>query len=385
MTTTTTPTPATALATSPVLSVRPLGQRWDTLDPFLFCVYHDDAYPKANADMGPQASLAGRHIGQDFSGKDGWSMYHGDTVPGFPGHPHRGFETVTIVRKGLIDHSDSLGAKARFGGGDVQWLTAGKGIVHSEMFPLLSTTEPNPLELFQIWLNLPAASKMVAPHFKMFWSEDIPTCVATDAQGRTTQISVIAGKLQRQAATDPLELVKPVEPLSPPPDSWAASAQADIAVWTLRMTPGACWTLPAASLGSNRMLYFFKGATLCVAGQAINVHGAIELRADAAVELVNGNEVSEFLLLQGKPIGEPVVQHGPFVMNSQAEIAQTMLDFQRTRFGGWPWPDHAPVHGRDPARFAVHPGGREERPVELAEDRSAGPSGAAATTHTTTR
>ena len=92
---------------------------------------------RATAQMGPAASLAGRDIGQDFSRKDGWSMYHGDTVPGFPAHPHRGFETVTIVRKGLIDHSDSLGATARFGQGDVQWLTAGSGIVHSEMFPLL--------------------------------------------------------------------------------------------------------------------------------------------------------------------------------------------------------------------------------------------------------
>ncbi len=85
----------------PVVQVKPLGFPWQTIDPFLFCVYHDDAYPKANGQMGPEASLAGRQIGQDFSRKDGWSMYHGDTVPGFPSHPHRGFETVTIVRKGL--------------------------------------------------------------------------------------------------------------------------------------------------------------------------------------------------------------------------------------------------------------------------------------------
>ena len=98
----------------------------------------------------------------DFAGADGWRMYHGSIVPGFPQHPHRGFETVTFVRQGFIDHSDSLGATARFGRGDVQWLTAGEGIVHCEMFPLLDREGPNPCELFQIWLNLPAADKMVA-------------------------------------------------------------------------------------------------------------------------------------------------------------------------------------------------------------------------------
>ena len=113
---------------SPVLQVKALGFPWETIDPFLFCAYHDDAYPAGNPQLGPNASLAARDIGQDFSRKDGWSMYHGAAVPGFPGHPHRGFETVTIVRKGLIDHSDSLGATARFGRGDVQWLTAGKGV-----------------------------------------------------------------------------------------------------------------------------------------------------------------------------------------------------------------------------------------------------------------
>lgn len=134
-------------------------------------------------------------------------MYHGQTVPGFPSHPHRGFETVTIVRKGRIDHSDSAGATARFGNGDVQWLTAGKGIVHCEMFPLLHTDKPNPTELFQIWLNLPSKSKMAQPHFTMFWNEEIPQQEHTDAKGKKTSIVCIAGSLTGAQC------------LSPPPDS----------------------------------------------------------------------------------------------------------------------------------------------------------------------
>jgi redox-sensitive bicupin YhaK (pirin superfamily) len=110
-----------AFPIGPSTSVAP----WPTLDPFLFCVHHADAYPRGNAEMGPDASLAGRHIGQDFEGIEGWRMYHGDSIPGFPQHPHRGFETVTLARDGYIDHSDSLGAAARFGKGDAQWLTAG--------------------------------------------------------------------------------------------------------------------------------------------------------------------------------------------------------------------------------------------------------------------
>ena len=347
---------------SPILKIKALGFPWDTIDPFLFCAYHDDAYPEGNGEMGPRASLAGRQIGQDFSRKDGWSMYHGADVPGFPGHPHRGFETVTIVRKGLIDHADSLGAAARFGCGDVQWVTAGAGIVHSEMFPLLDTTGPNPLELFQIWLNLPAKNKMVPAHFTMLWSEKIPRQVATDEQGRATEIAVISGQLIEATGTQPLN---PLDVPSPPPDSWASQPDADVAIWTIRMAPGARWVLPAAAgVETNRQLYFFKGASVSVAGQAINSHAAIELRGDTAVELVNDASVAaEFLLLQGKPIGEPVAQYGPFVMNTREEIAQAMQDYQRTQFGGWPWPSEAPVHGRDPARFARQPDGREERPA----------------------
>ena len=295
-------------------------------------------------------------------------MYHGSTVPGFPAHPHRGFETVTIVRQGLIDHSDSLGATARFGRGDVQWLTAGKGVVHSEMFPLFDTQGPNPLELFQIWLNLPAAAKMAPPRFTMFWSQDIPRVRFRDTQGRETEVAVIAGPLQD--AQSGL-----VAPLSPPPDSWAAHKDADVAIWTIRMTPGARWTLPAANAqGTRRQLYFFKGDSVSVAGQTVPRSSAISVQSDAAVELVNGAQEGEFLLLQGRPIGEPVVQYGPFVMNTQAEIVQTLNEYRQTGFGGWPWgEDSAPVHGPEPVRFARHPDGIEERPEERARDQPPAP------------
>jgi quercetin 2,3-dioxygenase len=341
--------PARANApSSPILAVAPLGFPWQTIDPFLFCAYHDDAYPQGNADMGPATGTAGRDIGNDFSRKDGWSMYHGDTVPGFPAHPHRGFETVTVVRKGLIDHSDSLGAVARFGGGDTQWVTAGQGIVHSEMFPLLDAERPNPLELFQIWLNLPAKNKMVPAHFTMLWNGDIPRLRAEGVE-----VAVVAGRLQGAA-----------DPLPPPPDSWAAQPESDVAIWTIKLAPSTQWTVPAAQGdGTQRVLYFFKGGEITVAGQKVSAPSAIQLDAGVPVTLGQGTQEAEFLMLQGRPIGEPVAQYGPFVMNTQAEIQQAMQDYRRTQFGGWPWEDSAPVHGREPKRFARHPGGREEAPA----------------------
>jgi hypothetical protein len=360
-----------------IVRIHPLGFPWETIDPFLFCVHHDDAYPRGNGAFGPAASLAGRQIGQDFAGREGWNMYHGEKVPGFPSHPHRGFETVTIVRKGLADHSDSLGAAARFGGGDVQWLTAGRGIVHAEMFPLLDTERPNPLELFQIWLNLPARSKMADPHFTMFWAEDIPHRFFDDADGRGTEVAVIAGRLEGPRPLDAGEgAVDVATPLAPPPDSWAASDDAEVAMWTIRMAPGARWKLPAAiHAATRRKLYFFEGSGLAVAGEAVPPRSGIELRATSAVELVNtGPDEAELLMLQGRPIGEPVAQYGPFVMNTEAELKQAFADYRRTGFGGWPWPDSGPVHGPEPVRFARHANGRVEtmaaptRVDQLADD-----------------
>ncbi len=335
---------------SAILSVRPLGFPWETADPFLFCVHHHDDYPAGNEALGPAAALSGRDIGQDFSGKDGWSMYHGDVVPGFPQHPHRGFETVTLVRRGYIDHSDSLGATARFGRGDAQWLTAGAGIVHSEMFPLLEADKPNPVELFQIWLNLPKADKLVEPHFAMLWSEEIPRVVFADEANRQTDVTVVAGMLDGRKAP------------SPPPRSWASRPDTDLAIWSIRMQSGAVWTLPAAhGPDTRRTLYFFQGPTLLVAGHTQAAHAAMEVRGDVDLRLEAGEADCEVLLLQGRPIAEPVAQRGPFVVNTPAEVIEAFADYRRTQFGGWPWPADDPVHPRGQRRFARHADGRLER------------------------
>jgi quercetin 2,3-dioxygenase len=330
------------MADSTILAVVPLGNQWPTLDPFLFCAHHDDQYPAGNDHLGPAATLDGRDLGMDFAGKDGWRMYHGDTVPGFPQHPHRGFETVTIVRNGLIDHSDSLGATARFGHGDVQWLTAGKGISHCEMFPLVEAGAPNPTELFQIWLNLPAKDKLVDPHFTMLWDRTIPRLEAPGVVVR-----VIAGSLG--GATPP----------APPPSSWASRAESDLGIWTLTLQPGATYTLPPARATSNRVVYVFQGdATLN--GTHVDGKHAAQVKPDVAIDVVAG-PATEILVLQGRPIGEPVAQHGPFVMNTRQEIQQAFADYQRTKFGGWPWDKDDPVHPRTEGRFAKHADGRIER------------------------
>jgi quercetin 2,3-dioxygenase len=333
----------------PVRQTVALGAQWPTIDPFLFCAHHDDAYPYGNEVMGPAASLEGRDIGMDFAGKDGWRMYHGSRVPGFPPHPHRGFETVTYVRRGIIDHADSLGAAARFGRGDVQWLTAGRGIQHSEMFPLLDRDGENPLELFQIWLNLPAEDKLVDAYFTMFWDADIPRVVVGNGDAKTT-ITVIAGALDG------------VQPPTPPPNSWASRPEADVAIWHIVLGPSASWTLPPAQAPETvRTLYVFAGTPLRIGGhdEEISVDTGVVVDAQVPVELRTGGG-TEVLMLQGRPIKEPVAQYGPFVMNTKAEIAQAFDDYERTQFGGWPWDEEDPVHARERGRFARHADGRLE-------------------------
>ena len=335
---------------SAIKKITALQMPCETEDPFLFCAFHHENYPAGNGKLAPNASLSGRNLGQDFIQKDGWAMYHGREIPGFPAHPHMGFETVTIAQRGLVDHSDSLGASGRFGHGDVQWMTAGKGVQHSEMFPMVNEEDGNPLLLFQIWLNLPAKSKNVEPYFGMFWNEDIPKIKIKDENGIETKLTLIAGSYENTKA------------LNPAPDSWAADPQNDVNIWILELEPGATFTLPAGHKESHRSLYFYEGEELKAEGFAIPAMHRIIMNPAESLTLKNGKVKSEILLLQGKPIEEPVVKHGPFVANSREGIEEGFSRYRENEFGGWPWPKHEQVHDKTSPRFAQFPDGSVQKP-----------------------
>ncbi|WP_124981526.1 pirin family protein [Nonlabens xiamenensis] len=335
-----------------VLQTELLGFPWPTRDPFLFCVHHLDHYPSGDSNMQPpEETRQGRILGQDFSPQHDFRMYHGKSFPGFPYHPHRGFETITINRQGIVDHSDSLGGAGRFGSGDVQWMTAGKGILHSEMFPLVHEDRENTLEIFQIWLNLPASAKMVDPHFKMLWKNDIPSLEQKDQNGHSSIIQLVAGQFGDHHSPDPT------------PDSWAADPKNGVMVLVVEMEPQAELLLPKVDLPEvHRTLYFYKGQELIIDDKSLKSGLSISVEPSQDLIIKNGAEASEILVLQGKPINEPVAQHGPFVMNTQQEIQEAFSDYQRTQFGGWPWPEQEQVHDRKSPRFALHSDGRREVP-----------------------
>lgn len=294
------------------------GKTWPGPGPFLYVALHNDKYPAGNGSLGPDPKLLeGRVLGNDFKGKDGWNMYMGSTVPGFPAHPHRGMETVTIVRQGVIDHGDSTASGARYSEGDVQWVTAGKGVVHSEMFPLLRTGkgEDNTMDMYQLWLNLAKADKDADPEFVMMWREAIPHI----REGGAT-VQVIAGDFKGNS------------PLPPPRASWAARESSDLAIWFIDLQPGAALTLPPTNTPETERTIYVHACTPGVKGpnpdSDVKVKVGNEWVADwhavsmspgaGEVRLENSPDASaRVLVLQSVPIGEPVAIRGPFVMNTE--------------------------------------------------------------------
>lgn len=326
------------------MHISPLGFPWKTEDPFLFCVHHLDHYPSGNDNLEPSTGTEGRNLGNDFQVKDGWRMYHGQRIPGFPYHPHKGFETITIAEQGVIDHSDSIGGAGRFSSGDTQWMTAGKGILHSEMFPMLHQDRDNILEIFQIWLNLPAKDKLVPPHFKMLWKENTPIISADNDK---VKIQLIAGKLNDIKATNP------------PPHSWANTPENNVQILVITFKAGAKYSFGRTAPETLRNLYFYSGEKLKINEIDIPHYHNVKLNSDEEYILKTEDEC-KLLFLQGNPINEPVAQHGPFVMNTQDEIRDAFQEYKRTGFGGWPWPLQEQVHDKTLQRFALHSNGEKE-------------------------
>ena len=324
-----------------IYAITPIQFRLDLKDPFIFCAHHIDHYPKANAEMGPATPALNKE----------YNMYYGEVVPGFPEHPHTGFETITLVERGTVDHFDSLGNAGRYAAGDVQWLTTGNGVEHCEMFPLIDQEHDNPLELFQIWFNSSPEQKKQPADYKMLWREQIPHVISNDGQ---VDLRIISGSYANTAALDR------------PPHSWAAAAENRVNIYLITLAAGAEVTIPATTATSTRFCYFYQGSQLTVSRETIAMKHLVELQPDVEIQLQAGDQEARILWLEGEPIGAPVAMRGPFVLNSDEELNAAFRRYRETQFGGWPWPSPAPVFEREQVRFATYNGGEhKEFPEQL--------------------
>lgn len=333
-----------ANSSSRILAITPITFRLDLKDPFIFTAHHVDHYPAANADMGPATPAQNNEF----------NMYYGDVVPGFPEHPHTGFETITLVERGFVDHFDSLGNGGRYAAGDVQWLSTGSGVEHCEMFPLLKEDDVNTFELFQIWFNSSPEQKKQPADYKMFWRENIPHVF--EQNGAQADIRVISGQF------------KGTDAISRPPHSWAYAAENKVNIYLITLAQGAKLKIPATTATSTRFAYFYQGEELSLEDQIIPFKHLVELQSDAEIQLYAHAGEARILWLEGEPIGAPVAMRGPFVLNSNEELDVAFKRYRETHFGEWPWPSPAPVFQKDTPRFATYNGGeRKEYPEQATE------------------
>lgn len=260
---------------------RPLpGPDLPLLDPFLFLNHHGpQVYPPLNRGLP------------------------------FGPHPHRGFETVTFILEGELAHHDTGGHESVIGAGGVQWMTAGRGLVHAELSPESFKETGGPLEILQLWVNLPARLKMTAPRYVGLQRQEIPT-LTPDGHVR---IEPVSGNWLGQAA--------PIASLT------------DVHMAVVRVAAGGRWSVPVAP-GRTIFLYVVRGAVVIGGQEAAQFH-LVELAEDGDnVELEAARE-AVVLLGHAPPLDEPVVAHGPFVMNTQAEIVEAVRDYQAGKFGGF--------------------------------------------------
>lgn len=262
-------------------TIRPLpGPEVEQVDPFLFLNHHGpQTYPPRN---------------------------HG--LP-FGPHPHRGFETVTFILEGELSHLDSGGGESIIRAGGIQWMTAGRGLVHAEISPEEFKKKGGPLEILQLWVNLPSRLKMVEPNYVGLQRDEIPEIRLDDGKVR---VNLVSGRWNGHEA--------PIQSLT------------DIHMATIVMARGGRLEVPV-SRARNIFLYVVRGDVV-VGGEPAHAFHLIEMNNDADSVEIQAETDAVLLFGHAEPIGEPVVAHGPFVMNTHDEIRQAMMDYQAGKFGG---------------------------------------------------
>jgi redox-sensitive bicupin YhaK (pirin superfamily) len=264
-----------------LITRRPVpGRRVEQVDPFLFLNHH-----------GPQVYRP-----------------NNQGLP-FGPHPHRGFETVTFILEGELAHADTGGHESVIRAGGVQWMTAGRGLVHSELSPESFKRSGGPLEILQLWVNLPSNLKMVAPRYIGLQANEIPTVPAGDAR---VQLTAVSG--QWFGATGPIPTL------------------IDVQLAIVRIGAGASVTLPAPA-SRNVFCYLVKG-DVGIGGVAMEPFNLVEFKHDGDEVEITASTDAVVLFGHAEPIGEPVVSHGPFVMNTREEINQAIRDYQAGKMDG---------------------------------------------------
>ncbi|MGX6977704.1 pirin family protein [Vagococcus elongatus] len=316
-------------------------------NPYILIARHVDDYPEGNGEMAPVEFPRDWQKGNDFTSGRGWNMYHGEYVPGFPAHPHRGFETITYAKNGIIDHFDSHGNYGRYGNGDIQWMISGRGLQHAEMFPLIETEKNNPFEIVQIWLNLPAHKKMVPPSYKMYWHENIPVIKLADKNPDKNFLKVLVGSYNGVQAERPVE------------NSYGYEEENHINVWDGKLEKGERFVIP--SYPNDVKVQFYVGdGKFKVDDYLVDRNSLLVYTSDSEITFT-AEEDSEFMVFIGKEIKEEIYAYGPFVMNTKAEVVQAYEDFRKNQFGGWPWSSSAPTIPSDKGRFSVYDKGSKTK------------------------
>lgn len=231
-----------------------------------------------------------------------------DQKRGVGPHPHRGFETVTIAFQGEVEHGDSVGNRGVIGAGDVQWMTAASGIIHEEFLSREFLKQGGTLEMVQLWVNLPAKDKMIAPKYQSILSQEIPVVELPDNAG---SVRVIAGSY---AGTQ-----------------GAATTFSPVELWDIKIKAGKAVELKVPA-GHNAML-FVRSGNISLDGYKAGTGDLVMLEREGLTINLQANEEASVLLMGGEPINEPIVASGPFVMNTEQEIRLAMMDYQSGRMG----------------------------------------------------